>query len=219
MALLSLLEITNKVLIRLRESTVSATSDNEYSTLVAEFVKEAVREVEDAWNWKQLHTTTQHTLTVATRTQTLSGSSSRTRIIGVWNTTKKWPISVLNNTHYISNLVSLDITSSSSPTCIDRYGYDTTSGAIQFRVEPLASAADVLTFYTIQPQETLVDATKILVPNDPVIQLAYLKAINERGEDQGRASEIQEKIFRTALADAIANEAETNNDEITWRLV
>ena len=51
------LTLTNDVLSRLRESSVTAVSANDYSTLVGKFVNEAKREVEDAWNWNRLRTT------------------------------------------------------------------------------------------------------------------------------------------------------------------
>lgn len=46
------LEIVNKVLLRLREDQVSASTDNEYSQLVAEFVADIHREVVEARQWQ-----------------------------------------------------------------------------------------------------------------------------------------------------------------------
>ena len=90
----------------------------------------------------------------------------------------------------------------------DIFNYDS-SGQLVIRVNPVPTDTDSLIFYMVNPlRKTLADdsTTKLLVPKDPVIQLAYLKAINERGEDSGRASEIQEKIYRSTLAEAISQD-------------
>ena len=56
------LELVNKVLIRLREDEVGSVNQTAYSKLVGEFVNDAARLVEDAWDWSALRTT----LTVTT---------------------------------------------------------------------------------------------------------------------------------------------------------
>ncbi len=44
------LSMVNDVLTRLRESTVSSVTQNDYSSLIGSLVNDAKREVEDAWN-------------------------------------------------------------------------------------------------------------------------------------------------------------------------
>jgi hypothetical protein len=91
---------------------------------------------------------------------------------------------------------------------------------LTIRVNPLPTATDTIRFFTINPQaDFTTDSTTLLVPKDPVIQLAYLKAINERGEDAGRASEIQEKIYLRTLGDAIAQDEARYGGETTWQAV
>jgi hypothetical protein len=46
------LSIVNRVLRRLREDVVTATTDNDYSELIADFVADAVSEVQDAHDWE-----------------------------------------------------------------------------------------------------------------------------------------------------------------------
>ena len=48
------LQAVNKVLKRLRENTVSSVDETLYSRLVGEFVNDANRMVEDAWDWSEL---------------------------------------------------------------------------------------------------------------------------------------------------------------------
>ena len=51
------LQAVNKVLKRLRENTVSSVDETLYSRLVGEFVNDANRMVEDAWDWSSLRET------------------------------------------------------------------------------------------------------------------------------------------------------------------
>ena len=48
------LQIVNNVLRRLREDTVTSVADNAYSQLIAEWVNEGMREVQEAYDWRLL---------------------------------------------------------------------------------------------------------------------------------------------------------------------
>jgi hypothetical protein len=63
------------------------------------------------------------------------------------------------------------------------------------------------------------DSTMLQVPYEPVIFLAYAKALAERGEDGGLASSEAYGLYKTSLADAIAIESGRYDEESTWRLV
>ena len=51
------LQAVNKVLRRLRENTVNSVDETLYSRLVGEFINDANRMVEDAWDWSSLRET------------------------------------------------------------------------------------------------------------------------------------------------------------------
>jgi len=57
MATKNYLELTNEVLIRLREPEASSVSDNAYVKLIAKYVNDSKRQVEDAYNWNALSET------------------------------------------------------------------------------------------------------------------------------------------------------------------
>ena len=61
------LDCVNGVLRRLRETEAASVTDTTYVKLVGDFVNEAKREVEDAWNWSVLRTT--KTITTVNGTQ------------------------------------------------------------------------------------------------------------------------------------------------------
>lgn len=214
------LSLTNDVLKLLRETTVASVSTTSYSSLIGLFVNEAKEEVEDAWNWSALRSTINVSMVVAQRNYVVTGTSYRTKILSVYNTTSKWRMNVWQNNQYLDNLLSLTTAASSSPYDMDVVGSDATTGSLIVRVNPLPTATDNLRFFTVNPTaEFDADADTLAIPKRPVIQLAYLKAINERGEDSGRASEIQEKIYKNTLATAIAQDAAFFEDETTWRAV
>ena len=59
----------------------------------------------------------------------------------------------------------------------------------------------------------------VYVPSELVIQGAYLRAINERGEDGGRLSEQQADLYRKAMANYISIEAGRESDLVLWDAV
>lgn len=214
------LSLVNEVLILLREPTCTSVSDTAYSRLVGVFVNEAKEEVEDSWNWSALRTTINVPMVVAQRNYILTGSSYRTKLLSAYNTTRLWPMRVWQNTQYLDNLLSVTTAASNAPYDMDIVGSDPTTGSIIFRVNPLPTGTDNVRLFVLNPaSEFDADADVLAVPKRPVVQLAYLKAINERGEDSGRASEIQEKIYLKTLATAISQDAAFFEDETTWRAV
>mgnify|MGYP003349276248 FL=1 len=64
------------------------------------------------------------------------------------------------------------------------------------------------------PQVELSNNADILkVPHEPVIFLAYARALAERGEDGGLASSEAAALYRQSLADAIALESGRYSEE------
>ena len=58
------------------------------------------------------------------------------------------------------------------------------------------------------------DTTKL--PKNPIVALAWAKAIEERGEDGGVNVSSQYAVAKQSLADHIAIEAGRRPDEQTW---
>lgn len=220
MAQATWLSLTQDVLKLLRETTVSSVTSTAYSTLISTFVNEAKEEVEDAWNWSALRSTINISMVVAQRNYVVTGTSYRTKILSAYNTSRNWKMTVYNGNEYLNNLTSVTTAASNAPYEMDIVGSDASTGSIIIRVNPLPTATDNLRLFTVNPTAEFTSNTDTLaIPKRPVIQLAYLKAINERGEDSGRASEIQEKIYLKTLATAIAQDAAFFEDETTWRAV
>jgi len=188
---MNFLGLVNEVLIRLREQQVDSVNLTEYSTLIGRFVNEAKREVEDAHNWSVLHKNINITATNPTVNYTLGNSNNRTRIDYCYNSTKKW---MLQNLNRIEMASMADINYTPSTNDVIYYSIDgrNSNGNIKIKVYPIPISTQTLTFKCIVPQNNLVANTDVMfVPEEPVILNAYLRAISERGEDNGRLSDMQ----------------------------
>lgn len=210
------LELVNDVLIRLREVEVSAVTDNPYSKLIGKFVNDAKRQVEDSYNWNALS----ETLTVVTSADlfnyVLTSAGQRFRILDVINSTSD---NFMNNetTKKMDELFSL--TNNPVKGAPDRYNFNgvDTNGDTQVDIYPIPDGVYTIYFNMIKPQAALSLPTDSLkVPSEPVLFLAYAKALNERGEDNGINSTEAYQLYRQSLADHIAAEANRYPDEITW---
>lgn len=213
------LEIVNEVLKRLRQPTVTSVAANEYSALVGIFVNEAKREVENSWDWSMLRASLQVPTVASTQTYALTGTNIRTRLLDAWNTTRRHELQHLKNNVYINYQDQVGTVASASP-----YYYDlqapNSSGELVVRLYPTPTDVETLTFYLVIPQADLTsDATEVSVPSDPIIQSAYLRAINERGEDQGRLSELQAQIYQNTISAYISIDANKFSDEFTWQAI
>lgn len=212
------LEMTNEVLVRLREPEVTAVTDTAYSKLIGKFINDAKRQVEDAYNWNALS----ETLTVSTSANlfnyVLTGIGQRFRVIDVLNYTSE-SVMDLETTHNM-NKVLLGINNLTvergSPRKYNFNGVDS-NGDTQVDLYPIPDGVYTLYFNVIKPQpEFTLSADAIKIPDEPVVFLAYSKALAERGEDAGVTSNEAYQLYRQSLADHIAAEANRYPDEITW---
>lgn len=216
---MNFLQLVNEVLIRLREQQVDSVNLTEYSTLIGRFVNEAKREVEDAHNWSVLHHNIFVTATNPTVDYTLGNTNNRTRIDYCFNSTKKW---MLQNLNRIEMASMADINYTPSTNDVIYYSIDgrDSSGNIKIKVYPIPISTQTLTFKCIVPQNSLVANTDVmLVPEEPVILNAYLRAISERGEDNGRLSDMQNAQYTRSLQDHIAIDKNYNDSDTLWSAV
>lgn len=208
-------QAVNNVLQRLREESVTNVEDTDYSTMLGILVNDAKREIEDAHEWSQL----QDVITVATTasdyTYTLTGSGSRFRMQMATNDTqdillRAIPVNVMRRRHLIGT------TQNGSPSDYCLTGVDA-SGDYLFEVNPTPDGVYSLVFDVVVPQADLVDsADTISVPFHLVCQLAYSKAIAERGEDSGVTASEAYMMYRLSLADAISIDRNHFSEDVTW---
>lgn len=212
------LEAVNKVLVRLREDTVSTVDQTAYSRLIGEFVNDALRMVEDAWDWSALRTT----LTVSTSADifnyVLTGSGNRGKILDVVNDTSDFFLQY-RDAHWFNRIYLTTNYGTGSPHFYSFNGVDA-NGDTQVDLYPVPDGAYDLRFNMIlRSPELTADADEVLIPNLPVIHLAVALATRERGESGGNMTP---ELFASAdrmLSDAIALDAAKHPEELIFAAV
>lgn len=209
------IDAINSVLKRLRERTVTSVDENEYSTLIGIFINDAKREVEQAWDWSALR----NTLTVVTSNNVfsygLTGSRDDMKMLDVYNDTSNREMQYRSaswfNDQFLNNLVT-----NGSPQYYSYNGVNE-NGDTVVDVCPKPDGVYDLRFNVIQRTADLEATTdKIVVPSAPIVLLAFAKAVEERGEDNGQTGNTAYAVANKALNDAISLDAVKHPEETIW---
>jgi len=215
MASINYLSLVNDVLIRLREPEASSVSDNAYVKLIAKFVNDSKRVVEDSYNWNALSETLSATTTADIFNYVLTGSGQRFRVIDVINDTQNAFVE-LASTKWMDQQFLMTTPQKGSPAYYNFNGTNS-NGDTQVDLFPIPDGAYNLRFNIIKPQVPLaVNADTLLVPEEPVILGALARAQAERGEDGGVQAGETYQLMRQSLADAIALESGRYLEEQEW---
>jgi hypothetical protein len=215
MILKTYLEAVNDVLIRLRENEVTSVNDTAYSKLIGKYVVDAQRQVEDSYNWNALsNTLTMNTLPDLFNA-VLVGSGVRFRLIDVIDDTNNRVLKYRSSKEM--NDLFLNQEQKKGPPEYFNFNGVSPEGDTQVDLYPIPDAVYTVRFNIIQPQDPLkFDADRLLVPAEPVIFLAYAKALAERGEDGGMLTSEAYQLFQQSLADHISNESNLFEEEFIW---
>ena len=215
------LQIVNKILLRLRETTnLTSTTNNDYAALIQAFINEAKEDLEDIWFWsvneKEVDTTV---LADGTRTYDLTDTTDRSFLIRTID--DRMPM-------------AFDITADSEMQLRDiplkalRKWRSTFKGTVPdiakpalFAIKPDAdgrgytleltqgaTGARTWRTYWYAPQAALAtdgtsDATEILLPERPIYLKALWYAANERGEEMGEPGSVLEIAAQNAAQAAV----------------
>lgn len=215
MASMNYIQLVNDVLVRLREPEASSVSDTAYVKLIAKFVNDSKRVVEDSYNWNSLSETLSATTTASVFNYVLVGSGQRFRVIDVINDTQNTFVE-LAATKWMDQQFLMTTPQTGSPAYYNFNGTDS-NGDTQVDLYPIPNGAYNIRFNIIKPQESLVNnADTLLVPPEPVILGALARAQAERGEDGGVQAGETYQLMRQSLADAIALESGRYLEEQEW---
>jgi len=209
------LQLVNDVLIRLRENEVSSVSDNAYSKLIGKFINDAKRQCEDAYNWNALSDTLSATTGADVFNYVLVGSGQRFRVIDVINDTNDYFLE-LQTTEQMNKLFLIQTAQKDQPRYYNFNGTNS-NGDTQVDLYPIPNGVYNLRFNVIKPQVPLsANSDALLIPSEPVIFNALARAMGERGEDGGIASNEAFAMYRQSLSDAIALESGRYLEEAEW---
>jgi len=215
MASKNYIELTNDVLVRLREPEASSVSDNAYTKLIAKYINDSKRQVEDAYNWNALSETLSAVTSSEIFSYVLEGTGQRFRVVDVLNDTSNF-IMKLAGTRWMDEQFLLTTPPRGAPMYFNFNGTDT-NGDTLVDLFPIPDGVYNLRFNVIRPQvELSANADKLLVPHEPVILGALARAQAERGEDGGVQSSESYALYKQSLADAIALESARYIEEECW---
>lgn len=215
MASMNYIQLVNDVLVRLREPEASSVSDTAYVKLIAKFVNDSKRVVEDAYNWNSLTETLSAVTAQDVFNYVLVGSGQRFRVIDIINDTTNTFVN-LAATKWMDQQFLMTTPQRGSPQYYNFNGTDA-NGDTQVDLYPIPDGVYNIRFNIIKPQEPLaVNSDILLVPPEPVILGALARAQAERGEDGGVQAGETYQLMRQSLADAIALESGRYLEEQEW---
>ena len=215
---MTFLQLVNSVLRRLREEQVATINESDYSVLIGDFVNDAKRMVEDAWDWKSLRSDFTVTTVAGTPTYTLTGSGNRLEILHVYDTTNNIELRRLD-------LASVDkYKNATDDVNGDVMGYTVSrvdaNGDVVIKLHSTPDSVISLQVKAVlRPSDLENDTDSLLVPSAPVVQYAYAFALRERGETGGQGATEQSAFARQELTNAIALDASLSPDELIWDTV
>mgnify|MGYP003149323061 FL=1 len=207
----TVLQLINKILVRLRESEVGTVDETDYSSTLLRLLNDAKREVEDAFDWVALQNTITVTTAASTHTYDVENAGAgvytnqRSRLLDVYNTTTDVRLTP-RPYEWIRIQTQANNEDEQEPFAYAHAGYNSTqSMKIRFFLVPDAVYnMDVEVIIPEEDMTTETDFTK--VPWYPVYLKALALAIRERGEDDGEASSEIQMAYQQALGDAVAYE-------------
>jgi len=209
------LNLVNNVLRRLREDEVDNVTANTYSKMVGDFVNDAKKFAEAAWDWSALRTTLTITTSADDYTYSLAGSQNKSKILNAINDTSNLVMQYQPQVWFDDKYL-INTPASGSPEYFTFNGVDT-NGDTQIDVYPKPDAAYSLKIKcTLRNTELSNDTDTLAIPSEPVIHMAIALLARERGETGGTSAPEYFGIADKYLSDAIALDAQKHPEETIW---
>ena len=212
-------EAVNGVLRRLREDEIGSVSENSYSKLIGDFVQDAYTLVEKAWDWVGLEATISLNTVASTSVYTLDGAGESATVMDVYDSTTKAKLEQVSSA-WMRRAYALETVVEATPAYWCYKGVSTDDQDPTIEVYPTPNAVVTLEV-AVDKSNTLLssDDEEIVIPEGPVIQLAYAIALRERGETGGQSALEQFAVAETFLADAIGYDAAKRPEKTIWEAV
>ena len=209
------LQLVNAVMRRLREDEVTTVNESDYSKLIGDFVNDAKRLVEDAWDWNALRTSFSITTVAGTPTYSLTDFGVRSEVNDVHNETDN----IVVRLESLQRIREQNLGTDNANGTISYYAIDGLDGNndLKLRLYQTPNAVKTLTVYGVKrPNDLSEDSDTLLVPSSPVIQWAYSYALRERGETGGESAAEQAIFAQNDVATAISLDAAHRPEEMIW---
>lgn len=205
------LNLVNNILRRLREDTVASVTETDYSTMVGDFVNDAKRIVEEAYQWAALRSDVDVATVASTSSYTLTGVGTDAKVLDVFNEDLGIEVREQSPKWYRRTGAA-----SGNPTNFVYDGLDS-NGDIKVKLHPTPDDVYTIAFSVCNPQADLsADSDVLLAPDYAVLHLALAMLVRERGETGGTSAAEHFQIADRFLRDAIAREAARHEDELIF---
>ena len=209
------LDLVNNVLRRMREEEVASVSESTYSKMAGDFVNDAKKLVEAAWDWSALRTTLTITTSADIFNYVLVGSQNRIKALDVINDTSNFFMEYQPSSWFDDKYLN-ETPATGAPQYYTYNGIDS-QGDSQIDVYPKPDGVYTLRFNCVLRNEDLTaDTDQLLIPHMPVVHLAIALLARERGETGGTSAPEYFGIADKYLSDAIALDAQKHPDETIW---
>lgn len=210
------LQLINAVLARLRKTAVATSTETAYSTMIGEFVKQALREVENAWNWNRLRTTVQIVTADGDYNYALTGVGPNPFILDVFNDTSDIPLKLAPTSTWMTQKLLANTQPKAAPEVYDVNGVNASDEPV-VNLWPIPDGVYNVNFNVVDKTEITADANDIgNTYSLPVILRATMHAIEERGDDGGLSLQYLQDQYTKALGDAVSYDASLHENELTW---
>ena len=209
------LDLVNNVLRRMREEEVASVSESTYSKMAGDFVNDAKKLVEAAWDWSALRTTLTITTSADIFNYVLVGSQNRIKALDVINDTSNFFMQYQPSSWFDDKYLN-ETPATGAPQYYTYNGIDS-QGDSQIDVYPKPDGVYTLRFNCVLRNEDLAaDTDQLLIPHMPVVHMAIALLARERGETGGTSTPEYFALADKYLSDAIALDAQKHPDETIW---
>lgn len=209
------LQLVNNVLRRMRESTVSSIYENSQSSVVADFVNDARRQVEDAHDWTVLFTDLTFNTAQSDKQYSLTGTQNRATVWDVRNLTMGSFLAEVDPL-YIRRSEMISNPGEANPT---KWAYDgvDANGDTQIQIWPVPDGIYSISARIVQRQDDLLEeGSTTNLPHMPIIHLAQMLAASERGDVSSSDIQMLSAQAAKSLNDAIQYDMARQKQNNVW---
>jgi hypothetical protein len=214
---LTWLQLINRVLVRLRESTVANNNTTEYSTHVGQVINQVKSEIEEAYYWNALRETFTVNCVAATTNYALADSGPRAIVLSAWNTATYGEMVKSTNRDFDAKFFGVATVQTGNPTQYLQAGTNA-SNDITVDIWPSPTGTDALKFNAYVPQADLAaDGDVALIPQNVLIEETVARMQAEKGDEGAQPLPPGQSFYRTdLLASAVSREAALDDNEMQW---
>lgn len=232
------LELVNRVLLRLREPSITTITENDYGQLIAQFLNDAKADMEDMnHTWSQYETEIDVSITNdGERNYLLPGTNDRSFLMRQWREDRvplafdvtanevgqlyDCPLKVIRATRATTN----NITDVEQPKVFAVQADNTTDAGYQLQLLWGSNTARTWRMYWYVPQDDLLldatdDNTQLILPQRPLELRTYAYAVMEREIENSPASQAAWSRSVDSIASALETDMQIQkkSDEIDIR--